>query len=137
MLSINGSGTELLAGRASIRRNRACKPALDRKHHAPYTAIASDRKQGTNGCLRPDSRQWPVVTIPTIELWGRRRLMICALAQGVCYSLITVLLRFSDEKGGANKHAYGSAAVAFFFVYYIFFGLGFQVIEWLLSVEHT
>ncbi|PYH86826.1 hypothetical protein BO82DRAFT_52049 [Aspergillus uvarum CBS 121591] len=69
-----------------------------------------------SGIIGKYCRQWPVVTIPTIELWGRRRiLMVCALAQGVYYLLATVLLRFSDENGGANKHVYGSAAATFFF----------------------
>ncbi|RAK96494.1 general substrate transporter [Aspergillus ibericus CBS 121593] len=76
------------------------------------------------------------VTIPTIERWGRRRiLMVCALAQGICYLLITVLLRFSEQGGHTDQYVYGSAAVAFFFVYYVFFGLSFQGIGWLLPVE--
>ncbi|RAL11869.1 uncharacterized protein BO97DRAFT_87636 [Aspergillus homomorphus CBS 101889] len=45
------------------------------------------------------------------------------------------MLRFGDEDGGANKHVYGDRAVSFFFVYYVFFGLSFQGIRWLLPVE--
>ncbi|KAJ5117003.1 hypothetical protein N7456_001351 [Penicillium angulare] len=71
-----------------------------------------------------------------IERWGRRRLfMICAFGQGICYLLITVLLRFNEKEGYAHSKEVASASITFFFLYYIFFGTGFQGIPWLLPVE--
>lgn len=75
-------------------------------------------------------------TIPCIERWGRRRLMIsCCAGQFFCYLLITILLRFSEKPGYAHQTEVASASVAFFFLYYVFFGLAFQSITWLLPVE--
>lgn len=77
-----------------------------------------------------------MVAIPQIERWGRRRLfMVCALGQGVCYLLITVLLAMNEKPGYAHAEQVASASVAFFFAYYVFFGCGFQGIPWLLPVE--
>ncbi|EYE93350.1 sugar porter family MFS transporter [Aspergillus ruber CBS 135680] len=77
-----------------------------------------------------------LVAIPHIERWGRRRLfMICALGQGLCYLLITVLISFNEKEGYAYQEQVASASVAFFFLYYVFFGIGFQGIPWLLPVE--
>ncbi|KAJ5151581.1 hypothetical protein N7492_009876 [Penicillium capsulatum] len=76
------------------------------------------------------------VAIPNIERWGRRSLfMVCALGQGVCYLLITVLLRFNEKEGYPYQKEVASASIAFFFLYYLFFGCGFQGIPWLLPVE--
>lgn len=76
------------------------------------------------------------VGIANIERWGRRRLfMICALGQGLCYLLITILLRFNEKEGYAHSREVASASIAFFFLYYVFFGCGFQGIPWLLPVE--
>lgn len=76
------------------------------------------------------------VAIPNIERWGRRSLfMTCALGQGICYLLITVLLRFNEKEGYPYQKEVASASIAFFFLYYLFFGCGFQGIPWLLPVE--
>ncbi|KAJ5730665.1 uncharacterized protein N7483_005173 [Penicillium malachiteum] len=76
------------------------------------------------------------IGVMNIEKWGRRRLfMICALGQGFCYLLITVLLRFNEKEGYAHSKEVASASIAFFFLYYVFFGTGFQGIPWLLPVE--
>ncbi len=58
-----------------------------------------------------------------IERAGRRKLLMWGAAgQAVCYIFISALL----SQGGTN---YGAAATAFFFVYYIFFGICWQVSE--------
>ncbi|KAE8154076.1 general substrate transporter [Aspergillus avenaceus] len=76
------------------------------------------------------------LAIPKIDRWGRRKLMIwCALGQGVCYLLITVLLRFNEKPDYPHQKEVAAAAVAFFFCYYLFFGCSFQGIGWLLPVE--
>lgn len=76
------------------------------------------------------------IAIPNIERWGRRSLfMTCAFGQGICYLLITVLLAFTEKEEYPYKTQVASASVAFFFVYYLFFGCGFQGIPWLYPVE--
>ncbi|RAQ49668.1 sugar transporter [Aspergillus flavus] len=77
-----------------------------------------------------------IFAIPNIERFGRRQiLMICSLGQGICYLLITVLIRFDEMEEYGPKQKVASASVAFFFCYYLFFGCGFQGIPWLLPVE--
>ncbi|SJL14559.1 related to sugar transporter [Armillaria ostoyae] len=64
-----------------------------------------------------------------IERAGRRKLLMWGAAgQAVCYIFISALL----SQGGTN---YGAAATAFFFVYYIFFGICWQGVPWLYPVE--
>ncbi|KAF2486754.1 general substrate transporter [Neohortaea acidophila] len=83
------------------------------------------------------------IGIPNVERWGRRKMIMYAAAgQCFCYLLITVLLRYSElykaEGGVANinkSDTIASASVAFFFLYYIFFGIGFQGVPWLYPTE--
>lgn len=81
-----------------------------------------------------------LIGIPNVERWGRRKmLMYAAAGQCFCYLLITILLRFSElrqEQGDviAQKQL-ASASVAFFFLYYVFFGIGFQGVPWLFPAE--
>ena len=75
-----------------------------------------------------------LIAIPNVERWGRRKLMIFAAAgQSCCYLLITILLRYNEKAGypAESAHAVASASVAFFFLYYIFFGIGMQGVPWL------
>ncbi|ESZ98525.1 sugar transporter [Sclerotinia borealis F-4128] len=77
-----------------------------------------------------------LLAIPNIERWGRRNLMIYAAAgQAVCYLFITVLLRYNELEGYAHQKEVASAAVAFFFIYYLFFGFGWQGVPWLYPTE--
>lgn len=75
--------------------------------------------------------------IPFVEKGGRRKmLMFAAAGQFFCYFMITTLLGLSADGGysieSANKLA--TASVAFFFLYYVFFGIGFQGVPWLVSL---
>ena len=77
-----------------------------------------------------------LIGIPNIERWGRRKMIMYAAAgQGFCYLCITVLLRFNEKDGYPHKQEVASASVAFFFLYYIFFGIGFQGTPWLYPTE--
>ncbi|GAB7355841.1 hypothetical protein MBLNU459_g6503t1 [Dothideomycetes sp. NU459] len=76
------------------------------------------------------------IGIPNVERWGRRGMMMyAALGQGVCYMLITILIRYSELEGYAHQHEVASASVAFFFLYYVFFGIGWQGVPWLYPTE--
>ena len=88
-----------------------------------------------------------------IDKWGRRRLMwIGATGQGLCWLTITLLLSYADKAavnyaGAANDapepsahgspmtKILGSASVAFFFLFNVFFGAGWQGVSWLYPTE--
>lgn len=77
-----------------------------------------------------------LIGIPNVENWGRRKMMIFASAgQAFCYLIITVLLRYNEKAGYAHTKEVASGSIAFFFLYYIFFGIGFQGVPWLYPVE--
>lgn len=79
-----------------------------------------------------------LIAIPNIEKWGRRRLMMFGAAgQFFCYLIITILLRYSVDPSLAapSQQKVASASIAFFFLYYVFFGIGWQGIPWLYPVE--
>jgi Sugar (and other) transporter len=64
-----------------------------------------------------------------IEKAGRRKMMMWGAAgQCVCYILISVLLSKADGLVNSDEGTrYGAAATAFFFLYYLFFGVCWQV----------
>ena len=77
-----------------------------------------------------------LIAIPNVERWGRRRLMMFgALGQGICYLFITVLIRYSELDGYGAQRQVASTSIAFFFLYYVFFGIGWQGVPWLYPVE--
>ena len=79
-----------------------------------------------------------LIGIPFVEKRGRRQMLIFAASgQAFCYLIITILLRFSEKPGYSMemRRELGSASVAFFFLYYVFFGIGFQGVPWLLPSE--
>lgn len=76
------------------------------------------------------------LAVPFVERLGRRGLMIGGAAgQFVCYLLITVLLRYNELAGYDATKQVASASVAFFFLFYVFFGFGWQGVPWLYPTE--
>lgn len=76
-----------------------------------------------------------LIGIPNVERWGRRKmLMYAAAGQCFCYIMITGLLSHAGPEY-ANHKQVASASVAFFFLYYVFFGIGFQGVPWLYPTE--
>jgi hypothetical protein len=77
-----------------------------------------------------------LIAIPNVERWGRRKLMMYAAAgQCFCYLMITILLRYANDATYAHTKEVGSASIAFFFLYYVFFGIGWQGVPWLYPTE--
>lgn len=69
-----------------------------------------------------------------IETAGRRKLMMWGAAgQCVCYILITGLLAKASDSVSGKK--FGAGATAFFFLYYVFFGICWQGVPWLYPTE--
>ncbi|KAF2098073.1 general substrate transporter [Rhizodiscina lignyota] len=76
------------------------------------------------------------IGIPNVERWGRRKMMMYAAAgQAFCYLLITVLIRYNELNGYAHRTEVAKASIAFFFLYYVFFGIGWQGVPWLYPTE--
>ena len=69
-----------------------------------------------------------LIAIPNVERWGRRKLMIFGAA-GLCFCciMITALLAFNYPETYSNSKQIASASIVFFFLYYVFFGIGWQV----------
>ncbi|KIW47827.1 uncharacterized protein PV06_00487 [Exophiala oligosperma] len=77
-----------------------------------------------------------LIGIPNVERWGRRNMMIFAsTGQSFCYLLITVLLRYNEKPGYPHAQEVASASIAWFFCYYVFFGIGMQGVPWLYPTE--
>lgn len=77
-----------------------------------------------------------LIGIPNVERWGRRKMMIFASSgQCFCYFIITILIRYSEQPGYKNAKEVASGSVAFFFLYYVFFGIGMQGVPWLYPTE--
>lgn len=54
-------------------------------------------------------------------------LMFAAAGQGFCYLVITILLGLNETSSNPDlTKKVASASVAFFFLYYVFFGIGMQ-----------
>lgn len=67
------------------------------------------------------------IGIPNVERWGRRKmLMYAAAGQCFCYLIITVMIHYTEKPGYPHGTETAKASVAFFFLYYVFFGIGFQ-----------
>jgi len=74
------------------------------------------------------------LSIPLVEKWGRRGLMLLSTAgQGAAFLVITVLLRYGSPPDGDRKAA--EASIVFFFLYYIAFGIGMLGVPWLYPTE--
>ncbi|KAF8849259.1 general substrate transporter [Acephala macrosclerotiorum] len=77
-----------------------------------------------------------LIGIPNVERWGRKNLMMYAAAgQAFCYVFITALIRYAEMPGYAHQKEVASASIAFFFLYYVFFGIGWQGVPWLYPTE--
>ncbi|KAH9909741.1 general substrate transporter [Xylariomycetidae sp. FL2044] len=79
-----------------------------------------------------------LVGIPNVERWGRRKMMIyAACGQGFCYLMITICLRYNEDPSldPSARTRWAEASIAFFFLYYVFFGIGWQGVPWLYPTE--
>ncbi|GAW15575.1 hypothetical protein ANO14919_049890 [Xylariales sp. No.14919] len=75
-----------------------------------------------------------LLAITLIERWGRRALMLLSTAgQFLSFLIITILLRSASV--ATNSEELGKAAIPFFFLYYIVFGLGMLGVPWLYPTE--
>lgn len=71
------------------------------------------------------------VAVTMIERFGRRGLMLLSgSGQFLSFLVITILLRFAT-----TDRIYGTASVAFFFLYHVAFGMGMLGVPWLYPTE--
>ncbi|KAH7119825.1 general substrate transporter [Dendryphion nanum] len=79
-----------------------------------------------------------LIGIPNVERWGRRKMMMYAAAgQSFCYLIITICIRYNENDALAFeiRRQWAKASIAFFFLYYVFFGIGWQGVPWLYPTE--
>ncbi|KAI5921327.1 general substrate transporter [Camillea tinctor] len=79
-----------------------------------------------------------LIGIPNVERWGRRKMMMyAAFGQFVCYAVITICIRYNEDPtlGEVVRTQWAEASIAFFFLYYVFFGIGWQGVPWLYPTE--
>lgn len=62
-------------------------------------------------------------------------LMFAATGQAFSYLMITVLLGLNEQPNFEAKKQVAEASIFFFFLFYIFFGIGFQGVPWLFPTE--
>ncbi|KAH6638811.1 general substrate transporter [Boeremia exigua] len=79
-----------------------------------------------------------LIGIPNVERWGRRKMMMYAAAgQFFCYSIITICIRYNEDTSlsPTRNQQWAKGSIAFFFLYYVFFGIGWQGVPWLYPTE--
>ena len=54
-------------------------------------------------------------------------MMYAAAGQCFCYLIITVLLYFNEKPGYFAQDKVAAASIAFFFLYYVFFGVCYDL----------
>ncbi|KAF9892155.1 hypothetical protein FE257_002561 [Aspergillus nanangensis] len=75
-----------------------------------------------------------LVSVPLVEKVGRRGVMLLStVGQFFCYMIITILLSYAESSPDGTKFA--SASIAFFFLYFIAFGIGMLGVPWLYPTE--
>ncbi|OJJ42115.1 hypothetical protein ASPZODRAFT_20761 [Penicilliopsis zonata CBS 506.65] len=72
-----------------------------------------------------------------IDKWGRRGAMLFGTTGcACCYLALTLLIwAGSSTTSSGMQHEYGAAAVSMIFLYYAFFGTGWQGTAWLYNTE--
>lgn len=79
-----------------------------------------------------------LIGIPNVERWGRRKMMMYAAAgQCFCYCIITICIRYNEQTSlpEATRTSWAKGSIGFFFLYYVFFGIGWQGVPWLYPTE--
>lgn len=100
--------------------------------------FTNDKARLLAACNSVSYLVFSLIGIPNVERWGRRKMMMYAAAgQCFCYFMITILLRYNAYYGAKSELGtkLASASVAFFFLYYVFFGIGYQGVPWLYPAE--
>jgi hypothetical protein len=65
-------------------------------------------------------------------------MMYAAAGQFFCYCIITICIRYNEDTSlsQATNQQWAKASIAFFFLYYVFFGIGWQGVPWVRSPRH-
>lgn len=106
----------------------------DLASHLDSVGLSNSMARLLTACNSVSYFCFTLLSVPLVEHWGRRWLMMLStLGQLLCFLIITILLRFAEPRPTGS--AVASASVAFFFLFYISFGLGMLGIPWLYPTE--
>ncbi|EJD45345.1 general substrate transporter [Auricularia subglabra TFB-10046 SS5] len=99
-----------------------------------YVGLSNSRARLITACNSLSYLLFAMLAVPLVERWGRRGLMLMStLGQFLAFLIITILLRFAESSSNGEKIA--SASIAFFFLYFMAFGLGMLGVPWLYPTE--
>ncbi|KAI0145124.1 hexose carrier protein [Xylariaceae sp. FL1272] len=77
-----------------------------------------------------------LIAAPLVERFGRRIMMMAStFTQLICFTLLTVLLYYTEKPGYPFQEEVAKATVVWFFIYYIGFAFGMLGIPWLYPTE--
>lgn len=142
-----GAGTQLMQQFEGINimygpeTHRVCSSAnfRNRSYYLPtvlieYVGLSNERARLLTGVNATTYLVVSCAFVPFVERWGRRSLMLISTAgQGLCFLVVTILLRYADDTSTGRQVA--TAAIPFFFLYYISFGAGMLGVPWLYPTE--
>ncbi|KAL4922300.1 general substrate transporter [Aspergillus aurantiobrunneus] len=129
---ILGMGTQAMMQTSGINVTSYYLPTVLSKS----VGLSEDLARLLTACNSVQYLFWALNGIRQVERWGRRHtMMFGAVGQCFCYILITVLIRYNEMSGYPHAQKVASASVAFFFLYYVFFGIAMQGIPWLYPTE--
>ncbi|KAH6898089.1 general substrate transporter [Thelonectria olida] len=96
--------------------------------------LSNQRARLLSACNSVSYLVFSGVAVTLVEKWGRRGLMlISTFGQFLTFLIITILLRFAENS--ENGDSYGTASIAFFFLYFISFAMGMLGVPWLYPTE--
>lgn len=96
--------------------------------------LSNERARLLTACNSVSYLIFAGLAVTVVERWGRRGLMLVStFGQFLTFLIITVLLRFAETAEDGDK--YGTASIAFFFLYFISFGMGMLGVPWLYPTE--
>lgn len=99
-----------------------------------YVGLSNSMARLLTACNATSYFIFASLAVTLVERWGRRGLMLFStFGQFLSFLIITILLSFAQSDPDSKK--YGSASIAFFFLFHIAFGMGMLGVPWLYPTE--
>ncbi|OTB02824.1 hypothetical protein M426DRAFT_13072 [Hypoxylon sp. CI-4A] len=97
--------------------------------------MSSQMAQILGGCINMMFMFGSILPSLALDRMGRRKtMMLGSLGLSICMLMISALLSQANQPGGRGQ-AFGSASVAFFFLYMLIFGMSLNCVPWVYVPE--